>query len=940
MTQVRFPIAALAALLMTPGLSLEAAAPTQASSTEPGLSSSAPAQPAAIPGIEAARTAWQQGEFDRTLVALKAALRENAFAQEALLLLAELQLARFDGAAAEATLRRALDAQVPRERLLLPLARALNLQGRQRELLSELTPTEAMDAATRVALLSEQARARIALGEPDAAAALLDEAAAVAPDAPQPHVGRAVLAMQGADMAQVRTQLDAALRKAPDDYEARLLLGELERRAGDLAAAEETFGEAVARSPNHWMAAYWRAVTRLDRGNVDGAEAGIALAEAQFPAFVGLAYANARVHLLRERPAEAAAAFERYLGAIPGDSDALFYAAFAANREQALEYLRRMEAVEGASTRLLWLKAKTLLAAGDAAGAEQLLKGAVAAEPPPVELVLLAQDAQVRQGRAGDALALVRRALAAHPKDARLRAAETRLRFVTGEQDAAEADARARFAQDPADIEALLVLAQAAALRGEAAPDLLVRLRAARGRVSTDLRIPALIGELEAAAGDLSAACAAYADALRLDPTANLAIGKLQRLGCSSREPALMQALFQDLQASHPDAARSLPALLALNPGEDDAEAGIAALQQAVAADPRNAELHANLVTTLLRLGRVDAAREALAAVPPDLLGEPVVLRLTGLLALSRDDAAAAARAFEDLLAVAPSAAAAYLLAEAKARTGDLSAARYHLTEGLRRDPDHPLAAAVATRILNADESIPARRRLIDDIRRQAPDSPMIEALQAQTLLDAGRPDKAAELYRAMHERRPENGLLFNRLLKTLVAAGQPSQALALAEPWAREHPGDVGVSLTIGDLHAVTGNKRQAGDWYRKALELAPENLFALNNLAVILTDSDPQAAVSLAERAYQKAPRDPEVLDTYGAALLAAGDTGGARRLLTEAYALSGQAPSIGLNLARAMAAAGERGRAREILRPLLGREFPARAEAQALMRELGAP
>jgi putative PEP-CTERM system TPR-repeat lipoprotein len=801
-----------------------------------------------------------------------------------------------------------------------------------------------MDAATRVALLSEQARARIALGEADAATALLDEAAAVAPDAPQPHVGRAVLAMQGADMAQVRTELDAALRKAPDDYEARLLLGELERRAGDLAAAEETFGEAVVRSPNHWMAAYWRAVTRLDRGNVDGAEADIALAEAQFPAFVGLAYANARAHLLRERPTEAAAAFERYLGAIPGDSDALFYAAFAANqlgnREQALEYLRRMEAVEGASTRLLWLKAKTLLAAGDAAGAEQLLEGAVAAEPPPVELVLLAQDAQVRQGRAGDALALVRRALAAHPKDARLRAAETRLRFVTGEQDAAEADARARFAQDPADIEALLVLAQAAALRGEAAPDLLVRLRAARGRVSTDLRIPALIGELEAAAGDLSAACAAYADALRLDPTANLAIGKLQRLGCSSREPELMQALFQDLQASHPDAARSLPALLALNPGEDDAEAGIAALQQAVAADPRNAELHANLVTTLLRLGRVDAAREALAAVPPDLLGEPVVLRLTGLLALSRDDADAAARAFEDLLAVAPSAAAAYLLAEAEARAGDLSAARYQLTEGLRRDASHPLAAAVATRILNADASIPARRKLIDDIRKQAPDSPLIEALQAQTLLDAGRPDKAAELYRAMHERRPDNGLLFNRLLKTLVAAGQPGEALALAEPWISAHPGDAGVSLSLGDLHATAGDLQQAGDWYRKVLELAPDNLFALNNLAVILTASDPRAAVPLAKRAYEQAPRNPEVLDTYGAALLAAGHTAQARKLLTEAYGLSGQAPAIGLNLARALAAAGEPGRAREILRPLLAREFPGRTEAQALMTRLGAP
>ncbi|WP_295886549.1 tetratricopeptide repeat protein [uncultured Thiohalocapsa sp.] len=246
------------------------------------------------------------------------------------------------------------------------------------------------------------------------------------------------------------------------------------------------------RSPNHWMAAYWRAITRLDQGNVDGAEADIALAEAQFPAFVGLLYANARVHLLRERPTEAAAAFERCLGAIPGDADALFYAAFAANqlgnRKQALEYLSRMEAAEGASTRLLWLKARTLPAAGDAVGAGQLLNAAVAAEQPPVELLLLAQDALVRQGRAADALALVQRSLAAHPEDARLRAAETRLRFVAGDQDAAEADARARLAQDPGDVEALLVLAQAAALRGEEAPDLLARRAGARRRTGASRR--------------------------------------------------------------------------------------------------------------------------------------------------------------------------------------------------------------------------------------------------------------------------------------------------------------------------------------------------------------------------------------------------------------------------------------------------------------------
>jgi tetratricopeptide (TPR) repeat protein len=130
------------------------------------------------------------------------------------------------------------------------------------------------------------------------------------------------------------------------------------------------------------------------------------------------------------------------------------------------------------------------------------------------------------------------------------------------------------------------------------------------------------------------------------------------------------------------------------------------------------------------------------------------------------------------------------------------------------------------------------------------------------------------------------------------------------------------------------------AEDWYRKALDWGPDNLFALNNVAVVRTDSDPQQAVALAKRGYAKAQPDAQILETYGAALLAAGDTEQARTLLTEAYGLSGQTPAIGLNPAKALTAAGEPVCACENLGLLLARDFPRQAEARALLRELPAP
>jgi putative PEP-CTERM system TPR-repeat lipoprotein len=685
-------------------------------------------------------------------------------------------------------------------------------------------------------------------------------------------------------------------------------------------------------------------VIRLDQGDVDGARSDIALAASQFPEFAGLVYAIGRVHLLSQRPTEAAVAFERYLGVNPGDANALFYAAFAANqlgnREQALEYLNRMQGVEGQSVRLLWLRAKTLLAAGEHGAAEMLLRDAVAVDEPPVQLVLLAQEALLRLGRTEAALALVQKALATRPDSRDLLAAEARLQFAVGDAESAEATGRKLFQRDPEDVDALLLLAQAAAGRGEADPVLLLRLRRAQERVPGDLRIPLLLGELNAAADDIPVACAALMDALRLDPTAAPVIRRLQQLRCAAVDPELIQEVYRELMASHPREVRALPALLAMDGGDASAAGALDRLERAVAADPDNTALRAGLVGALLRAGQPEAAQAALETLPAAQLRDPAILLAQGLVALARDDTRGAVRAFEDLVAARPAdPEPVLLLAEAEARDGDVLNARYHFIDGLRLAPRHPLAPAVASRLFAADTAPEARRRLVDDIRRHAPGSPLFEPLQAQILLDAGRPDEAAELYRAMHARQPDNPRLFDRLLKTLVAAGRHEQALALAEPWAERHPEAAGVALTLGDLYAEAGDDARAGDWYRRVLELAPNNLFALNNLAVILTDSDPSAAAALAERAWRQQPRQPQVLDTYGAALLALGDVARARELLSDAFSYSGGDPGIALNLARALAAGGDSERAREVLRPLLHRDFRQQAEARALMMQLGA-
>jgi putative PEP-CTERM system TPR-repeat lipoprotein len=450
--------------------------------------------------------------------------------------------------------------------------------------------------------------------------------------------------------------------------------------------------------------------------------------------------------------------------------------------------------------------------------------------------------------------------------------------------------------------------------------------------------VPTLRAEVLAANGEPRAACGALVAALRIDPGAGGVISRMQKLGCAAVDPELVQSAYRDLLASHPAAARSLPALLTLGADVDDAEAVIERLSAALAAAPDDIELRSALVDALLRLRRLDAALAVVDAVPDVQASHPLLLRARGVLALARGADRDALVAFRDLAAMQPdSAEAAYLLAEAEARTGNADAARYHLLEAWRRNADHPLGSPVVARVFAADTDPRVRQRLIGDLKRGAPDSPVIEPLQAQALLDAGHPDQAAEVYAAMHARDPGNPRLFARLVRTLVTAGQREPVIDLATPWMERHPRDAVIALALADVHADLGHSGPAVRWYRRVLELQPNNLFALNDLAVLLTETNPEAALALAARAHALAPDEPQVMDTYGAALLATGDTTRARALLTEAFGYRRSDPGIGLNLARAMAADGDADAARRLLRPLLEEEFPRQAEARALLQRL---
>ncbi len=263
-----------------------------------------------------------------------------------------------------------------------------------------------------------------------------------------------------------RDDLLAILKVDADDASALLELGRLAIRQGELAQAREWFHRHVRASPRG-ADAHVRVVFQWLEGN-HGAEA-LAAARAGIEDAgpdPRLRFAEGLALQAQRRWAESAEA----LGAVGPDAGELFLSARAALAE-ALSRLGRHAEAERAleaplarspdDVRLLTTRASVLDRAGRSRDAIATLRKAIAAreksgagEDLP-DLYAALADSLVRASRADDAVAALRTALAAHPSDEVLLYALGSTYESAGRRDAALAQMRALLALNPDHSEAL-----------------------------------------------------------------------------------------------------------------------------------------------------------------------------------------------------------------------------------------------------------------------------------------------------------------------------------------------------------------------------------------------------------------------------------------------------------------------------------------------------
>jgi len=505
---------------------------------------------------------------------------------------------------------------------------------------------------------------------------------------------------------------------------------------------------------------------------------------------------------------------------------------------------------------------------------------------------------------------------------------EARGRLAQDDPATAAIHLRNVLQQDPSNVEARVLLADASFRTGDydsaakeylraldlgAEPDPL-RLRLVEslvraGGIEEALRYtdPADVGE-DAELGFWRALALARAgrreeartllESLRSDPElGHRAQVGIARLELSAQRPVEALAVLAPLADAMADDADfwEVRAYAALQAGRPEEAIEAFRRAQAVVVDPvgtRRFMLRAGEAEALLAAGRLDEARTAAAALLAQGARNPVANYLMSRVELQSGNATQALANAQAVLAAQPDSSVGHMMAGAASLTlGQAGQAERHLERAIASDPNNlPARKLLAQTRLGMQSPERALEVLGPALTADSAD-PSVAALAGLASVRAGDVDTAVEILRGQLARTPGNDEMRSMLAVALMSAGRTEEALA-----------------ELTRIEAADGVLRQRADLIAIAAHLQAEDFLA---------------ARSTAARVAEAQPGDVPVRNALGALFQGAGLADEAEAWFEASLALEPDNAAAAYHLGRVAAGRGDVDRAAELFGRVLARE-----------------
>ena len=891
--------------------------------------------------LASAKAALRKGDLKSAQIDLRNAVRNDPQNAEAHYWLGRVAFELGDPVASEREAQAARDRGFDPHQTVPLLSQALLAQNKFDQVLDKLKP-EGKDPLLDASILVARGYAQIGLKRPEDAQKSFAEAEEVAPNATEPLLADARLAVARADLATAQQKIDRAIAAQPKSAEALLAKAQLLRLKNDVPGAIAVLDELIADQPSIMQARLDRASLELSAGKNDAAKSDIDTVLKGTPGNVQAIYLQAVMEAQSRNYKGADADLER-IAAYLGRIQRAFYL-----QAVVKEQLGQFEQAEEAARKYLGR------APNDLAAYKVLARIQFAKKRPDQVVDTLAKVAESGKGDAetfdllgrayaatgqGDkAIESFQKAESMAPNDVGVQTRLASVRMGMGDVDTAVGDLEHTLQlapKVPAVSEALFFAALATG-DTQKAGDALAKIRAAQGETE-------IVGNLEGlfklAQIDFAGAQKTFADLVRKYPDFIPAKINLARVDTMIGDTDAANTILADVLAKQPTAEPALSMVVSGYVSANKLPEAATVLERAHNADPAQTRITVSLGELYIRQGFAQktldlvAAEKGTNATSADILSLRAAADLA--LGLKKDARETYSQILKgDARVVGARRQLVALLIDA----GDFESARNIITAGIAANPrDYQLYqdyVMVDLKSTGMDAALATADRLQSEDR----DFTAIKALKGDIYLAANRPADAVAAYTAANAANPSS-LLTTRLAGALVRSGRSADATKLLLDWLGKHADDMVATEQMAEINISTGNLDTAAKYLQLLLKQKPHNAVALNNMAWVYQQQGKDAeALGLARQAYILAP-SAQTADTLGWILTTSGNPKDGAALLRQAAGDGSGDPRILYHYGVALNGSGDKDGAKKALEVVVANKasFKEKDLAQKLLDTL---
>jgi cellulose synthase operon protein C len=887
-----------------------------------------------------ARQALKNGDLLAAQTNLRNAVRADPQNAEAHFDLGQVSFELGDAVAAEREAEQAQERGFDPHLTVRLLAQSLMAQGKFDAVLQKLQPS-GKDASLDATILVFRGYAQIGLRQSNAAEKSFAAAEQEAPNAIEPLLAEAQLAVAHSDLATAQAKIDKAVSEQPKSAEALLAKVQLLRMKDDATGALMVLDTLLKDQPGIVQARLDRANLEIALNKAKEATDDIAQVMKATPGNVQAIYLHAvmaaQVKDFRVADADLqqiAADMSQFprgylllavvkgnLGELDEASDAArHYLARAPSDLAAYKILARIQFLKHRPDKVIdTLTPITETGKGDAETYDMLGR------------------ADVVTGRPDEAVEAFQKAQALAPQDVGIQTRLANVHMSMGEPGAAMGDLEHTLELAPTRPQVGEALFFAALATGDLTKtaDVLAKIEAAEG---DNVTVGNLQGLYKLAKLDLPGAHDAFAAVMHEHPNFLPAQINLARVLAMQGQGPAAEKLLGGLLDKHPTAEPALTMLTTDYTQSNRLPEAIRLLQRAHAAEPTNQQLTASLAEFHIRAANPQKALDLLNTLKGGVAASVPLLSVTASAEIALGHKDKARDTYAALLRLDPQQLAArQQLISLYVDAGDFGSARDAVKAGIAAMPRNYQLLQDDVMIDLTATGVDAALSRADTLLSQDREFTLARALRGDVYMAANRPDDAIKAYSDALAAAPMTPIL-SRLIAAQLRAGRTEDARTTLISWTAKHGDDLAALEQLAELNVATSRLDDAAKNLQAILDRRPHVAIALNNLAWIYGQQHDPRAFNLARQAYVLSP-DAQTADTLGWILTNTGKADIGVDLLRQASAQASDDPRVQYHYAVALKDTGNKKDAIKLLTALVAvkANFVEKAQAQQLLDQL---